>query len=77
MVGEKRLRAEVDELKTTLRRHQQEASKRDDRRRPADDDALRKIRKLEDTTSELQRTIGSQKQVRDVRNWCVSAETIM
>ena len=57
MAAEKRLRGEVDELKTSLRRL------RDERRRPADDDALRKIRKLEETTSDLQRTISNQKQV--------------
>ena len=61
MAAEKRLRGEVDELKTTLRRLHD--AKRDERRRPADDDALRKIRKLEETTSDLQRTISNQKQV--------------
>ena len=61
MAAEKRLRGEVDELKSSLRRLHD--AKRDERRRPADDDALRKIRKLEETTSDLQRTISNQKQV--------------
>ena len=57
MLSDKKLRAEVEELKSHLRKLQES------RRRPADDDALRKIRKLEETTADLQKTISNQKQV--------------
>ena len=63
MTSEKKLRTELDELKTHLRKLQD--AKRDERRKPADEDALRRIRKLEENTADLQKTIASQKQVRN------------
>ena len=44
--SEKKLRTELDELKTHLRKFQD--AKRDVRRKPANKDALRKIRKLKE-----------------------------
>lgn len=62
MVIEKKLLIELDETKAQVRKLQD--VRKEDRRRPADEEALRKIRKLEDGNSDLQKTISSQKQVR-------------
>lgn len=62
MSAERRIRTEVEDLRQqvqTLRG--QEA----DRRRPrlSDDEAARKIRRLEETVAELQKNLAAQKQV--------------
>ena len=62
MSAEKKVRQEVEELKAHIKR-MQEAERRD-RRKLADDDALRKIKKMEETIVELQKNLSSQKQVR-------------
>ena len=62
MVVEKKLLVELDETKAQVRKMQE--ARKEDRRRPADEEALRKIKKLEDANTDLQKTISNQKQVR-------------
>ncbi|CAH1802344.1 unnamed protein product [Owenia fusiformis] len=60
MTAEKKCKQEMDELKSHIRK-MQEAEKKE-RRKLADDDAIRKIKKLEDHIFELQKTVTNQKQ---------------
>ncbi|KAI5719951.1 hypothetical protein M8J76_017109 [Diaphorina citri] len=53
MAAEKKLRAEVEELKLQLKKVQD--SKRDERKKLADEEAMRKIKQLEDQTHQLQK----------------------
>ena len=61
MSAEKKARQEIDELKAHIKR-MQENEKRE-RRKLADDDAMRKIQKMEETIKELQKNLANQKQV--------------
>ena len=64
MSAERRIRAEVDDLRQqiqTLRGGGNDADRR--RARLSDDDASRKIRRLEETVAELQKNLAAQKQV--------------
>lgn len=60
MAAEKKARAEAEELKSQLRRIQE--SERKERRKLADEDALKKIRTLEETVQQLQKSLTAQKQ---------------
>ena len=60
MGAEKKARQENEELRAQLRR-MQENEKRE-RRKLADDDAIRKIKRHEETISELQKNLAAQKQ---------------
>ncbi|XP_065174045.1 LOW QUALITY PROTEIN: E3 ubiquitin-protein ligase Bre1 [Atheta coriaria] len=59
MATEKKLRAELEDLKQQMKKVQD--SKRDDRKKLADDEALRKIKQLEEQKYELQKQVASQK----------------
>ena len=61
MAGEKKARQEIEELKGHIRR-MQEAERRE-RRKLAEEDAIRKIKKLEEMIAELQKNLAAQKQV--------------
>ena len=61
MAAEKKARMECEELRSQLMRMQD--SERKDKRRITDEDALRKIKKQEDTIGELQKSLAAQKQV--------------
>ena len=61
MAGEKRAQKEVDDLKSHIRRMQE--AERKEKRKLAEDDALRKISKLESTIAEQNKNLASQKQV--------------
>ena len=61
MTAEKKARQEMEELRQQLKK-MQEAERRD-RRKLAEDEALRKIKKMEETIAELQKSLASQKQV--------------
>ncbi|XP_029648554.1 E3 ubiquitin-protein ligase Bre1 [Octopus sinensis] len=60
MKAEKKARQEVEDLHNHIRKMQE--AERKERRKLADDDALRKIKKLEDTISDLQKSLAAQKQ---------------
>jgi hypothetical protein len=60
MTSEKKARQEVEEMRQTMKK-MQEAERRD-RRKLAEDEALRKIKKMEETIAELQKSLQSQKQ---------------
>ncbi|BFZ18235.1 hypothetical protein BsWGS_21274 [Bradybaena similaris] len=60
MAAEKKARQEIDELKMHLKR--KEESERRDRRKLADEEAMRRIRKMEETIIELQKNLANQKQ---------------
>ncbi|KAL8597186.1 hypothetical protein ACOMHN_022233 [Nucella lapillus] len=60
MTAEKKARQELEELRQQVKK-MQEAERRD-RRKLAEDEALRKIKKMEDTITELQKNLASQKQ---------------
>ncbi|XP_046391028.1 E3 ubiquitin-protein ligase Bre1 isoform X1 [Ischnura elegans] len=69
MAAEKKIRAELEDLRLQLRKMQE--NKREERKRLADDDALRKIKQLEEQAYQLQRQVAAQKQV-DVGCWTSS-----
>jgi len=60
MAAEKKCRHEIDELKNHIR-HMQE-TERKEKRKLAEEDALRKIKKMEESTLELQNKLTAQKQ---------------
>ena len=60
MNQERKARQEIEELKAHIRRMQE--TERRERRKLAEEDAIRKIKKLEDTISELQKNLAAQKQ---------------
>ncbi|XP_069135020.1 E3 ubiquitin-protein ligase Bre1-like [Argopecten irradians] len=60
MASEKKARQEIEELKTHIKKMQE--TERKERRKLAEDDAIRKIKKMEETISELQKNLTSQKQ---------------
>ena len=62
MTAEKKARQEMEDMRQQLKK-MQEAERRD-RRKLAEDEALRKIKKMEETITELQKSLASQKQVR-------------
>lgn len=57
MAVEKKLRTEIEELRKELKKIQD--SKREDRKKLADEDALRKIKQLEEKNYELQKQIAT------------------
>ena len=61
MGAEKKARLEIEELKAHLKKMQE--NERRERRKLADEDAMRKIQKMEDTIKELQKSLANQKQV--------------
>lgn len=61
MAAEKKMRADNDELKQQLKKIQE--SERKERRKLADEDAVRKIKQLEETIAQLQKSVAAQKQV--------------
>ncbi|XP_059474255.1 E3 ubiquitin-protein ligase Bre1 isoform X2 [Neocloeon triangulifer] len=66
MAAEKKARAEVDDLRMQMKKmqyYQLQENKREERKRMADDDAMRKIKQLEDQIGGLQKQVASHKQV--------------
>lgn len=60
MASERKLRADLDELRLQLKKLQE--SKREDRKKLADEDALRKIKHLEEEKYQLQKQMQTHKQ---------------
>lgn len=60
MAAEKKARGEIEEMKTQLRRIQE--TERKERRKLADEDALNKIKALEETVQHLKKNLSVQKQ---------------
>ncbi|KFM60929.1 E3 ubiquitin-protein ligase Bre1, partial [Stegodyphus mimosarum] len=60
MAAEKKARAEVEELRNQIKRNQD--NERKERRKLADEEALKKIKILEDQLQSLQKSLASQKQ---------------
>ncbi|XP_014280261.1 E3 ubiquitin-protein ligase Bre1 isoform X7 [Halyomorpha halys] len=60
MAAEKKLRAELDDLRQQLKKVQE--SKREERKKLADEDALRKIKHLEEQAYQLQKQVATHKQ---------------
>ncbi|XP_050531885.1 E3 ubiquitin-protein ligase Bre1 [Daktulosphaira vitifoliae] len=60
MATEKKLRAELEEAKQALKKIQE--GKREERKKLADEDALRKIKQLEDNIVQLQKQVATHKQ---------------
>nr|MBE5724463.1 Bre1 [Cucujiformia] len=59
MAAEKKLRTEVEDLRQQIKKIQD--SKRDDKRKMAEDEALKKIKQLEEQKYELQKQVANQK----------------
>ena len=58
MAAERKARQEIDELKQQLKKARESSeSKREERKRLADDEALRKIRSLEESVHGLQKQV--------------------
>ena len=64
MAGEKQAKGEIEELKSHIRKMQE--AERKERRKLAEEDAIRKIKKMEETIQELQKNLAAQKQVSKV-----------
>lgn len=60
MAGEKKARQELDELRMQLKKLQE--NERKERKKLADEDAVRKIKQLEDSIHQLQKSVAAQKQ---------------
>merc|ERR1712106_480062 len=60
MAAEKKARQEVDDLKSQVKKLQE--SKREERKKLADEEAIRKIKQLDEMVHTLQRQVGAQKQ---------------
>ena len=56
MAAEKKVRQEVEELKGQVKKLQE--SKREERKKLADEEAIRKIKQLDDSVHGLQRQVG-------------------
>lgn len=63
MAAEKKARAEAEELRQQIKKVQD--SERKERRKLADEEAMKKIKILEDTLQQLQKTLAAQKQEED------------
>ena len=61
MAAEKRLKQEIDDLRQHIKK-MQEAERRE-RRKLAEEDALAKIKKMEETIKDLNKNLSTQKQV--------------
>lgn len=61
MAAEKKARAEVEELRNQIKKNLD--NERKERRKLADEEALKKIKALEDQLQSLQKQLASQKQV--------------
>lgn len=61
MAAEKKAKQEIEDLKNVIRKMQE--AERKEKRKLADEDAIRKIKKLEETIIELQKNLAAQKQV--------------
>nr|NVI70120.1 Bre1 [Cucujiformia] len=59
MAAEKKLRTEVEDLRIQIKKIQD--NKRDDKRKMAEDEALKKIKQLEEQKYELQKQVANQK----------------
>nr|MBE5724466.1 Bre1 [Cucujiformia] len=59
MATEKKLRSEIEDLRQQIKKIQD--SKRDDKRKLAEDEALKKIKQLEEQKYELQKQVANQK----------------
>nr|MBE5724437.1 Bre1 [Cucujiformia] len=59
MAAERKLRSEVEDLRQQIKKIQD--SKRDDKRKMAEDEALKKIKQLEEQKYELQKQVANQK----------------
>lgn len=63
MAAERKARLEIDDLKQQLKKMQTNSEiKREERKKLADDEAVRKIRALEDSVHQLQKQVAAQKQ---------------
>jgi len=60
MAAEKKARQEVEDLKAQVKKLQE--SKREERKKLADEEAIRKIKQLDEMVHNLQRQVGAQKQ---------------
>lgn len=65
MACEKKFRQEIDELKAQIKRMQE--NERKEKRKLAEEDAIKKINKMEEKISELSKNLATQKQV---YLWC-------
>lgn len=61
MACEKKFRQEIDELKAQIKRMQE--NERKEKRKLAEEDAIKKINKMEEKISELSKNLATQKQV--------------
>jgi E3 ubiquitin-protein ligase BRE1 len=63
MAAEKKVRAELEELKAQMKKMQE--NKREDRKKLADEDALKRMKQLEEKNCELQKQVSAQQKVAD------------
>jgi len=66
MAAEKKARQEVEDLKSQVKKLQE--SKREERKKLADEEAIRKIKQLDEMVHTLQRQVGAQKQLSNLHS---------
>ena len=71
MAAEKKAKHEIEELKGHIRKMQE--AERKERRKLAEEDAIRKIKKMEERIAELEKNLTVQKQVRWLTLWGLGA----
>ena len=71
MAAEKKAKHEIEELKGHIRKMQE--AERKERRKLAEEDAIRKIKKMEERIAELEKNLTVQKQVRWLAFWGLGA----
>jgi len=74
MASERKAHMEVDDLRQQLQSRGQDAERK---RRGPDEETLRKIRRLEDTITELQKNLSAQKQVGIVHSLTKYAQKLL
>lgn len=75
MACEKKFRQEIDELKGQIKRMQE--NERKEKRKLAEEDAIKKISKMEEKIAELSKNLATQKQVLYViRGTCIYFKNI-
>lgn len=62
MASEKKVRQEIDELRSLIKKMKENELK--EKRKLAEEDAIQKIKKMEEKITELQKNLTSQKQVK-------------
>ena len=68
MASERKAKQEIEDLKSHIKKMQE--AERKDRRKLAEEDAIKKIKRMEEVIADLQKHLAAQKQVSSFRTVC-------